>query len=177
MRLDPKYFNLFIGICAVITLVVIVFGTMNYSQNQILDFKESISEIQLDTLSFNQYTSEEILQLVDLKGEPVIIHFWSTWSSKSKEVNLFLDQYHESHPNLNIIAAVVKDGDEQVQEYINNQSFDFIFTNGTLFFQELLVPGVPSQILIRSDGTLFDIQVGDDTDALRERLDKLMQNG
>jgi len=35
------------------------------------------------------------------------------------------------------------------------------------------VPGVPSQILLDREGKYFDAQVGDDTTAIREKLDRL----
>jgi hypothetical protein len=177
MRLDPKYFNLFIAICALLTLIVIVYGTINYSNKQAGEFRENLEAVQLDTLSFSRFGSDEILTLAELEGEPVIIQFWSTWSGKSIGVNRFLDEYIDVHPSLRVIGAIVRDGDEQVSRYLAENNHDFMIVNGTEFFQELLVPGVPSQILVSRSGNLFDSQVGDDIDALRSKLDSLLQDG
>lgn len=177
MRLDQKYFNLFIGICALLTLLVIIYGTINYTQKQKSEFRESIAEVQIDTLSFELFSDVEELRMRELQGSPVIIHFWTTWSNRSIKVNKFLDQYMQNNPDLVVIAAIVRDGDEQVQEYLDNHSHNFVYTRGTTFFQELLVPGVPSQILIGRDGKLFDTQVGDDTESLKLLLDRLLQDG
>jgi thiol-disulfide isomerase/thioredoxin len=177
MRLEQKYFIPFIGICAALTLIVIVYGTINYSKNQNLDFRDSIAAVDIDTLSFEQYYDTEKLLLENLKGDPVVIQFWSTWSGRSKSVNQFLDSYQRQNPELKVIAAVVRDGDEQIQQYANQNEFNFIYTKGTDFFYELLVPGVPSQILIQRDGRLFDTQVGDDIETLEKLLNQLLRDG
>ncbi|MDX1590822.1 MAG: hypothetical protein R3283_02600 [Balneolaceae bacterium] len=177
MRLDPKYFNLFIAVCALLTLIVIVYGTINYSNKQAGEFRENLEAVRLDTLSFSRFNSDEILTIAELQGEPVIIQFWSTWSGKSIGVNHFLDEYNDVHPSLRVIGAIVRDGDQQVNRYLSENNHDFIIVEGTEFFQEILIPGVPSQILISPSGELFDSQVGDDIDGLRTKLDSLLQNG
>ena len=174
MRLDPKYFNLFIAICALLTLIVIVWGTISYSNNQELDFRESLRDIRLDTLSFATYSHQiDSLFSEDLKGSPTLIQFWSTWSGKSLAVNRFLENNREDYSDLTIVAASVRDSDELILDHINSKSNDFIYVEGTSFFQTLLVPGVPSQIFLDRDGMYFDAQVGDDTTAIREKLDRL----
>lgn len=175
MRLDPKYFNLFIAFCALITIVVIVYGTINYSKNQAEDFRDNIAEVQLDTLSFKSYTGDS-LSLSHLKGDPVVIQFWSTWSGKSLDVNSQLEEYRKNNPGLKIVAAAVRDGEEQVRDYIQSKDFDFIYVEGTDFFQHLLVPGVPSQIFIDENGMLFTVQVGEDSAALSDKLNRLLRN-
>ncbi len=174
MRLDPKYFNLFIAICALLTLLVIVFGTIMYTNKQEADFRKSMADVRLDTLSFATYSHQkDSIFTDDFKGSPTLIQFWSTWSEKSLTVNRFLENTHQEYLDLNIIAASVRDSDELILEHINSTSNDFIYVNGTPFFQSLLIPGMPSQILLDRDGKFFDAQVGDDTTALREKLNRL----
>lgn len=176
MRIDPKYFNLFIAICAVLTLIVILYGTVKYSQRQITEFEQAIQTVQIDSLSFQSYSSDEPLEISSYANNPVIIHFWSTWSGKSMALNDSLSAIQTQHDQLRIIAAVVKDGNELVQEYIQNHDYSFQYVNGTAFFQELLIPGVPSQILINSDGELSGVHVGDDMRSLRVEIDRLFEH-
>jgi thiol-disulfide isomerase/thioredoxin len=174
MRLDPKFFNLFIAICAVLTVVVIIFTTIRYSQKQVDDFRENIAAVQLDTLSFKSYSTPDSLRLQEILGNPVIIHFWSTWSDKSKQVNEFLHDYSKEHSSLVIVAAAVRDGEQQIKDYIKNSPFQFHFVEGTEFYQTVFVPGMPSQILISSGGKLFATNIGDDTSELKEQLNSLL---
>jgi len=193
MRLDPKYFNLFIGICALLALMAIIYSTLRYSQKQVADFEENIAlrysqkqvadfeenivAVQLDTLAFMSFTAIDSLYLKDKTMKPVVIQFWSTWSGKSLAVNEFLDEYTIANPELFVIAAAVRDGEEQILEYINSHPYNFAYVEGTTLFQTIYVPGIPSQILINREGKVFATQVGDDTDALREKLNRLLENG
>lgn len=177
MRLDPKYFNLFIGICALLALMAIIYSTLRYSQKQVADFEDNIAAVQLDTLAFRSFTAIDSLHLKDKTMKPVVIQFWSTWSGKSLAVNEFLDEFTIANPELFVIAAAVRDGEEQILEYINSHPYNFAYVEGTPFFQTIYVPGIPSQILINREGKVFATQVGDDTDALREKLTRLLEDG
>ncbi len=164
-------------VCAALTLIVIVYGTVNYSQKQQSQFKDTIASMQMDTLSFDRFGEERRLVMEELQGDPVVIEFWATWSGKSLAVNRFLDEYQKENPDLVVVAAVVRDGEKQAAEYITSHEYDFIYVVGTHFFQSINIPGVPSQILIDREGKLFTSQVGDDIESLRDKLDRLLQDG
>ncbi|MCC5942757.1 MAG: TlpA family protein disulfide reductase [Balneolaceae bacterium] len=176
MRLDPKFFNRFIAICAAITFLAIVFYTIRHSSTQVRDFRNNMEKVQADTLIFYSYTEADSLKLSDLQGAPVVIQFWSTWSGKSQAVNSFLDDFISEYPDLNVIAAVVRDDESLVLEYIENQTYPFLYADGTSFYQTVYVPGLPSQIFINSAGEYVDFHIGDDTTALREKLTQLLQD-
>jgi thiol-disulfide isomerase/thioredoxin len=176
MRLDPKYFNLFIAVCALLAFLAIIYSTIRYSQKQVLDFEENIAAVQLDTLAFKSFAVSDSLFLKDKVEEPVVIQFWSTWSGKSLAVNEFLDEFSMANSELFVIAAAVRDGEEQILEYINSHPYDFSYVDGTKFFQSVYAPGIPSQILIDRRGELFETQIGDDIDALREKLTRLLED-
>lgn len=174
MRLDPKYFNRFIAICAALTVIAIVWGTISYSQSQKEEFRENLDEVNFADVVFKSYSEADSVSVHDKKGGPVIIQFWSTWSGKSMHVNSFLHDFQQSSPELFVYAASVKDAEELIRDYIDEQIYDFHYVEGTEFFQDLLVPGVPASILIDKDGNLFDSQVGDDIESLKSTLQKMI---
>lgn len=176
MRIDPKYFNVFIGILAAISALAIFYSTIRYSQNQVHNFENKLSEVDLDTLTFKSYSTPDSLRFSELSDDPTIIHFWSTWSSKSKDVNEFLNRYKEKNQKLTVIAAVVRDDEEMVLNYITQQSMPFYFVEGTEFYQELLVPGMPAQILVGTDKQLAGTHIGDDTRVLEDQLNDFLNN-
>jgi RNA recognition motif-containing protein len=137
MRIDPKYFNRFIAICAAITVVVIIYSTFRYFERQVTDFNNNVSEIQPDTLSFRSFSNTNRLYLNNLPDEPMVIHFWSTWSDKSIDVGDFFRTYSKAGNQLIVIAAAVRDGDEQVRDYVKDQSGKFHFVEGTDLFQSV----------------------------------------
>ena len=178
MRLDPKYFNLFIGICAALTVLIIFYSTVRYSQNQVRDFEKRVMEYNFDDLTLKSFTAPDSIHFNQLKLEksPMIIHFWSTWSERSLEVNQFLTEYRESYPELIVVAVAVRDSDEQIKDYIAVQDEHFTYVEGTAFYQSLKVPGMPSQLLFRADGSLFSTHVGNHLNSLKQELDNLMMD-
>lgn len=176
MRIDPKYFNVFIGVIAVISVLAIFYSTIRYSQNQVQNFEANLSTVQFDTLVFNSFSTNDSLRLSDFANEPIIIHFWSTWSSKSKDVNKFLNRFVAEHQNITVIAAVVRDDEEMVRDYIKKESYPFHFVEGTDFYQKMLVPGMPAQILIGKDNQLFNTHIGDDTRVLELQITEFLES-
>lgn len=176
MRIDPKYFNVFIGIIAIISVLAILYSTIRYSQNQVQNFEENLSDVRLDTLSFKSYSSPDSLRLSDFSNEPLIIHFWSTWSTKSMDVNQFLHRYKTDNQHITVIAAVVRDDEEMVRDYIRSHIYSFLYVEGTEFYQSLLVPGMPAQILIGKGNTLYETHIGDDTLILERQLNQFLSS-
>lgn len=174
MRLDPKHFNLFLVVCGMLTLVVIVFGTIKYVSNQQETFKENLAETDLSEHYFMEYASDDSLSITEFSGEPVVIHFWSTWSGKSIEINEVLREFKSENDELVVIAAAARDGEELILEYIDDHSLPFYFVNGTDIYLDLLVPGLPSQIMIDRNGEVVDTQVGADIEQLLQKLEALI---
>lgn len=176
MRLDPKYFNLFLVVCGALTLIVIVFGTIRYVSNQQETFQENLDATDLSEHYFMEYSSDDSLSISQFSGEPVVIHFWSTWSGKSMEINENLQEFKSDNEELVVIAAAARDGEELIIEYMDEHSLAFHFVNGTDIYLDLLVPGLPSQILINRSGKIIDTQVGADSEQLLQKLEELVSD-
>jgi len=174
MRLDPKYFNLFLGICAILTLIVIIWGTIRYVNNQQIRFERNLQEINLSEIYFQEYATGDSLSVKEFRGEPVVIHFWSTWSERSMNVNIHIENVVKENPELVVLAAAARDDADMVIEYMEEYEFPFRFVNGTDYYLDLLVPGLPSQIFIDKNGEIVGSQVGSDSDELRTNLENLL---
>src|SRR5690554_3746152 len=145
MKIDPIYFNRFIAGTALLTAVIIVFSTIRYSQKQTADFKQTISEVSFADILFQDVNGDSLNIPEITNGRPAVISFWSTWSEKSHEVNLFFEEYQQDNPDIIIVAASVRDDDSLIRNYISEHQFSFKYINGTDFFQEKLFPGLPAQ--------------------------------
>lgn len=176
MRIDPKYFNFFIGFCVLITALVIIYSTVRFSERQASDFREKVSSVEADTLAFRSFTTSDSLFVSEIPDQPTIIHFWSTWSDKSQEVNSFLKNYSENHDDLFVIAAAVRDSDEMVRQYMDQYEYPFHFVNGTDLFFELVVPGIPSQIFLNARKKVSDSHIGNDTLEIEQKLNGLLRS-
>ncbi len=174
MRLDPKYFNLFIGICAIVTLLVILYGTFSYVDSQKDSFQKSLTVFDLQNQKMAYINNQDSLRIGDLSGEPVVISFWATWSGKSKNMQKVLLNAAEQYAGLKVVAATVRDDDDLIKVYISETNYPFIYTDGSELFHRLQVPGIPAQILVRRDGTISSVQVGEDRDELTQKIENLM---
>ncbi len=181
MRLDPKYFNLFVGICAVIGVFVILYWTISHFQGQQESFRENLSHFELSEQKLALIWSGEMdiagdsLRIGSLEGSPVLIDFWATWSGRSQNNHRLLSEMKYRYPSLTVVAASVRDDRALAEGYIGEHDYDFIFVDGTDLYNALMVPGIPSQILIGPSGSVVDMQVGEDRDKLEDRINRLME--
>lgn len=174
MRLDPKYFNLFLGICAAITVLVIIFSTLKYASNQKETFREEIENADLSSWNLYHFETGDSLSVTHFKGSPIIIHFWSTWSDLSMELHKEMHQLKLDSPELIVVAAAARDGNELVQEHIKANEYDFVYLDGTPLYQDLMVPGLPSQLFVNREGKIVDQNVGKDSKAIRQKVNQLL---
>ncbi|NBB77228.1 MAG: hypothetical protein GVY02_07605 [Bacteroidetes bacterium] len=173
MRIDPKYFNRFMIVVAVISLVIIAYSTVRYFQVQIDEFEQNISGMQADTLGFSSFQSPDSLRLDQFSGTDLVIHFWATWSNRSDEVNRLLYDFSEEHDSLTVILAAVRDSEEEVESYISMHDYPFHYVDGTELFQKIMAPGIPTQLFFDNRGELQGYHVGDELDEIENELDRL----
>lgn len=174
MRLDPKYFNRFLGICAAITVAAIVLSTFYYASKQQTRFINHVAESTPEEWRMYHYSEQDTVSMDRFSGRPVVVHFWATWSDMSMELNRLLNRIKAENPELVVIAAATRDGDDLVKEYIENHSHNFVYVDGTPLYQDLMVPGVPSQLYLDREGSVVDQLVGSDREELQEKIEKLI---
>lgn len=174
MRLDPKYFTLFLSVCAAVTVVAIFFGTIRYNSNQEELFRTNAGQTDLSGLWLTHVSHADSLQLSDYHGSPVVLGFWATWSGKSERVLIHLNELKSRYPELVVVAGAVRDSNDLVETYINEHTYPFTWVESTGVYSDLQVPGVPSLILLDRSGDLFDIQVGGDTEEMENRITELI---
>ncbi len=174
MRLDPKYFNLFILTCAILAIAVIVYSSVSYHQKQSETMLESIEQRNLGDYYLTYIEEADSIRIDEFKGSSVIIDFWATWSGRSQNNHELLEELSKEYPGLVVIAAVVRDDDDMAKNYAGENRYDFIYVQGTSLYHELKVPGVPAQILIDKNGRFYDFQVGEDPDRLRQKIRSLV---
>ena len=114
--------------------------------------------------------SLEPIRLESCFGRPIILAFWATWSGMSQEMNQLIV---EQNPNVTIIAAAVRDDVESVIRYSQSVDAPFLYVDGTDLFHQIKATGVPSQIFIDQTGTVTDLQIGKDAEALKQKIDAL----
>ncbi len=161
MRLDPKYFNIFVGTIGVFSIILIGYFTITYYSGQQAGFKERVGDgEELRKTSFEEIETGDSLKVDDLRGYPVLLDFWAPWSNRSMQAHRQITEIAENHPDLKIISALVKDDENSFREYHSEHGYEFRFVHGTGVYEDFLVPGVPSYVMFDREGAVLDVVVG-----------------
>jgi hypothetical protein len=166
MRIDPKYFNVFVVTVGITAVIAIIFFNLRYVENQRTQFIENVGDGRnvYNTWLPNLNASDSI-RAAQFSDKYVIIHFWSTWSSQSTNEHETLWEAIEPHiDKVQVIAAGVKDNEALTRIYADSLGYNYLFVNGSDLFYELLAPGIPTQIVFAPGGELIEIKIGYRTD-------------
>jgi thiol-disulfide isomerase/thioredoxin len=179
MKLDEKYFVPFLAIVALGAALLIVFFTVSGQQSREQAFKNKMSA--QDSLKFAYMpalSGNDSLRVQSFPNSFVIVDFWATWTSSfSRQAHLQLSRLKQQYPGrLEVIAAVVEDKDENVNDYINRFEYSFDYVNGTRLFNRFGVPGVPTQLVYAPGGRLHSIFTGSSDSTRMDSLQRIIGN-
>lgn len=169
MKLDQKFFVPFIAVCAAVSMLFIVLSSFNFKRQQEKDFTELTRDNkELLTQAHPYVGREDSLKLAELTGTPTVVFFWASWSGKSTEIMQEFDEFKYENPNINVVAALVKDATDEVDSILPEH--DFIFIDGTVLFNAIRAPGIPSYLLLDEHGDLVSTHVGYKKGLLKQQL-------
>ncbi|MDZ7693324.1 MAG: TlpA disulfide reductase family protein [Balneolaceae bacterium] len=178
MRIDPRYFNIFMVMVAVVAAILIVITTMSYISGREAKFQQQMMEV--DSLAYTQFPymgRNDSLQLTQFEGRYLLLDFWSTWSDPAiashKELMNMPTRYLDT---LSVIAASVRIDSGEALSYKRRYNYPFIFVDGTDFFHRMNLPGVPSQVLFNPKGEVIATFVGYTDSTRYDSLKTLIQD-
>lgn len=159
MRLEQKQFVPFMVAVAIITMIVIVFSSFNFTNKQHERFVENVANSDsLTTMKMRVIGAQDSVSIAELKGKKSILVFWASWSDKSTAMldEIRLLQRHSD--SLQVIAALVKDAEESLND--KRAYPDFIYSDGAHFFNYHKVPGFPTYILFDENSNVLKSNIG-----------------
>lgn len=162
MRLDPKYFNTFLAVVAVIAALFIAYFTVSSQQNKRSDFRERIvQQDSLQTVVWPVVETSESISIADFNDRFVLLHFWSNWSDRSIGAHRQLAKLKREHgERLTVVAAAVGLQKEEALSYAREHEFPFHHVAGSQQFSAFQIPGVPTYLLYAPEGTLEFVLTG-----------------
>lgn len=178
MRIDPKYFNTFLVIVAVIAAILIALFTYSNRTAERSDFQQRMfSQDSLQTLWFPKIQEDDSLRVQDFEGKFVVLDFWSDWSDVSQESHRQLAHIKKQYSDrLQVIAASVNVLHPDVRSYIQDHQFPFQFVEGSQHFSDFNMPGLPAQMMYNPDGKLEHVFLGYPDDTQYDSLKVLLSN-
>lgn len=179
MKLDQKYFIPFLAVVAIATALLITFFTISSQKGQREVFKNYI--LQQDSLRTERMPilgSDDSLAVTSFSNKFVVLDFWATWSNFSEDAHYQLSDLVRKYPNtLTVIAAVVKDQQKKIDDYIERHEFPFHYVDGTVVFNKYDIPGMPTEIIYNPEGEIIDVLFGYSDSTQYDRLRTLLKNG
>ncbi|WP_138429547.1 TlpA family protein disulfide reductase [Fodinibius saliphilus] len=179
MQIDPKYFNTFLVIVALVAASLITFFTLQNRSNEKSAFKERIaSNDSLQTVYWQQVQKSDSIRIADFKGNFVVLNFWANWSDATiesqQELATLKSQYNDT---LQVIAAAVGLQKKEALDFIAEHKFPFHFVAGSRQFSDLSVPGLPAQLIFNPEGKLQTVFLGYQNESQYDSLRSLLSNG
>lgn len=162
MRINPKYFNVFLAIVAVIAAVIIALYTYSNLTGDERIFKERMmAQDSLQTVYWQSIENGDSLRIDDYRGNFVVLDFWTEHSNASiasqKELVKVKTQYSDT---LTVLAAAVGHQKQEVLDYIGEHQYPFVFVAGSKHFSAFNVPAIPAQLVFEPDGNIHSIFIG-----------------
>jgi len=122
----------------------------------------------------------DTMVLEDLRGDIVIMDFWSTWCGPCKEVMPFLQDIHETYGDDVIVIGVNTWESNDPAAFMTANGYTYpIVINGDEVAQEYFVEGIPTFYVIAQDGSVAFRAVGADSaneEAMLDVLETLLQD-
>lgn len=115
--------------------------------------------------------SGEALDLKDLRGQPVLVHFWATWCPicRTEDGNI-----HDLARDYQVLTVATNSGDAlEIRRYLDDNKLDFpvMLDESGVLGSGWGVNAVPSSFIIDGSGEIRFVTVGYTTEiGLRTRL-------
>lgn len=102
------------------------------------------------------------ITLIELRGKPVLVSFGATWCPPCREESPFLQELHESHPELTVLLINQEESPEKVQAYADGLglSLTILLDRDGRISRRYHVYAIPSSFFIDREGILRAITIG-----------------
>jgi len=103
------------------------------------------------------------VRLSDFAGKTVLIDVWETWCTPCLRSFPTLQKLMDDFPDDFIVLAVspgYMDTPEQVQEFVDNHDYDFMFVFGEELAQDLNVQSLPFKVYVDPAGQYVESVLG-----------------
>lgn len=163
LSIDPKYFNKFAVIVGIVIAFFIVVGSIYLHHETKVDFITRAKQQNKGIYNtyFNDMFDQDSVRVAHYKGKFVALCFWSTFAEPSKAMLNHLKRLEIKYPQkLMVLAASVREDTTIIRNYLGSDHYPFRFVSGTKLFFKLKVPGLPTMIVYRPNGSLLYIQTG-----------------
>ena len=99
------------------------------------------------------------VSLQDLRGRPLVLHFWATWCPYCKKLQPGLESLYKKYQKQGLQLVAIsfnEEPDARPEEVLRQRGHQFMtLINGDEVARKLGVSGTPTTLFIHADGSLF----------------------
>ncbi|MGM0547071.1 MAG: TlpA family protein disulfide reductase [Bacteroidota bacterium] len=178
MRIDPKYFNTFLLVVALVAAALIAYFIFSNRTAERTDFTQRMfDQDSLQTVWWPRVQTDDSLQVSNYDGKVVVLDLWSNWSDASLNSHRELSEIQQKHSNdLEVIAAAVGVTKEEAISYMEEHEFPFHFVAGSQHFSSFNMPGLPVQFIYNSETELKHVFLGYSDESQYDSLKVLLND-
>ncbi len=101
--------------------------------------------------------------LSELRGQYVLVNFWATWCIPCRKEMPYLQEVHDKHEDLVVLAVNMGEDEERVQPFIDDMGFTFpvLLDPSDDLTREHNVRGLPVSFIVGPDGDIVYRRVGE----------------
>lgn len=128
------------------------------SQRGPVGIGDTVPDFKLST-----FDGQEI-DVLDLRGQVVVVNFWASWCSPCEQEALELEQAHRMYKDRGVVFLGVDYVDTEPEAKAYLEKFGITYANGpdlrTRISQAFRMRGVPETYVIDQEGTIVDVKIG-----------------
>jgi len=178
MPLNPKYFNRTVILGGVVAALALAITSVYIHLQSRMKFQQYALRMQnqIEYTYFPKIFDQDSVRIIDYKGKVTAVLFWGTWAGASKDMlNDLRDVYHQYPEKLVVIAASIRRIQPSVKDYLGDRKPQLVYVDGTKAYSDFDVPGVPTMIVFKSDGSFAFSKIGYRKKSDLDRLRKLLE--
>ncbi|ATX81225.1 Thiol-disulfide isomerase or thioredoxin [Mariprofundus ferrinatatus] len=99
--------------------------------------------------------------LDELKGEPVLVHFWASWCPSCRAEMPAYSEWVSNHPDIKVLSVSLDQKTENAEKFLNETGIETaLLLSDEIQARKLGAQALPTTIVINADGDISQIHRG-----------------
>lgn len=149
-----------LGVVALLTgafLAVNHYNDLNRLDEREYERRETAKDFSLPVIGKSRfYASSEKIKLTELRGKPLLLHFWASWCQICRQEKPDIDAFWEKHKDEDIIVLGIASFDTREamadSKLIEKPSFAVVLDEEGTVADAYKVSALPVSVLVDSEG-------------------------
>ena len=177
MPLNPKYFNRTVILGGVVAALMLAITSVYIHLQSRMKFQEYAQRMQnqIEHTYFHKIFDQDSVRVPDFKGKVTAVLLGNLDRRIQRYVERCQGDLPQHPEKLVVIAASIRRIKPSVKDYMGDRKPELVYVDGTKAYSDFDVPGVPTMIVFKSDGSFPVSKIGYRRKSDLDRLRKLLE--